>query len=180
MAFLDEAGGDVDDFMNRLYAAYLEQNPIDVHNLPALSKHIDRGIALSKEKHIQMLIVGDRLLQSVGTALQESLDNQTIDKKDETLLALVDKLAAEKYVISIPESDLEKLKRNVLAGNFDYVRERFYTRCVLDCQSGNCQNECKVAWGLIILLPLALLFFLRKRLGRMVYRLSSKQQTTDD
>ncbi len=158
--------------LEALYVTHFYSTPIDTKDLPKLDKEISLGIDLMNAEDMNLQILGDVLLQALSDSIQNGLNIEYLDKKDEELLAVIAKLKTAQYGISIPVSDKEKFIMNIKQGNFDYVFTRFKTRCILDCSNGLCEPMCRWFWALTCVgLPLLILLFIYRKRIRLLSRI---------
>lgn len=176
--WLDSQSMDTRAHLETLYAVHFKTTPIDNKDTKKLDKEVSLGIELMNAEDMNFQILGDVLLQALSDSVQNGLNNESLDKKDPELLALIDKLKTVQYSISIPVSDKEKFIMNIKQGNFDYVFTRFRTRCILDCSNGLCEPMCRWFWALTFIgLPLLVLLFIYRKRIRLFSRLRQLRKT---
>lgn len=172
VVWLDSQSLDSRMHLETLYATHFAAVPIDGKDLLKLDKEVSLGIDLMNAYDMNLQILGDVLLQALSDSIQNGLNIEYLDKKDEALLAVIDKLKTAQYGISIPVSDKEKFIMNIKKGNFDYVFTRFKTRCILDCSNGLCEPMCRWFWALTFIgLPLLILLFIYRKRIRLLSRI---------
>ncbi|GAB5525951.1 MAG: hypothetical protein Roseis2KO_38230 [Roseivirga sp.] len=172
VVWLDSQSLDTRLHLETLYDTHFASAPIDIKDLPKLDKEISLGIYLMNAYDMNFQILGDVLLQALSDSIQNGLNMEYLDKEDEGLLAVIDKLKTAQYGISIPVSDKEKFIMNIKQGNFDYVFTRFKTRCILDCSNGLCEPMCRWFWALTFIgLPLLILLFIYRKRIRLLSRI---------
>ncbi|MCE7993915.1 MAG: hypothetical protein HEP71_18145 [Roseivirga sp.] len=178
VVWLDSQSMDTRVHLETLYGIHFEAAPIDNKDTKKLDKEVSLGIALMNAEDMNFQILGDVLLQALSDSVQNGLNNESLDKEDPELLALIDKLKTAQYSISIPVSDKEKFIMNIKQGNFDYVFTRFKTRCILDCSNGLCDPMCRWFWALTFIgLPLLVLLFIYRKRIRLFSRLRQLRKT---
>lgn len=172
VVWLDSQSLDTRVHMETLFSTHFNSAPIDSKDLPKLDQEVSLGTDLMNAEDMNLQILGDVLLQALSDSIQNGLNIEYLDKKDEQLLAVIDKLKTAQYGISIPVSDKEKFIMNIKEGNFDYVFTRFKTRCILDCSSGLCEPMCRWFWALTFIgLPMLILLFIYRKRIRLLSRL---------
>lgn len=176
--WLNERSLDPREHLEMIYGIHFENTPIDTKNITKLDREVELGVSLMNAEDMSFQILGDILLQALSDSIQNGLNTEYLDKGDSELLAVINKLKAAQYGVSIPVSDKEKLYKNLREGNLNYVFTRLRTRCILDCSNGACDPMCKWFWAILFtgLVSLILIIVYRKKI-RLWSRIKSLRRS---
>lgn len=172
-AFLDSSRAPyaIDLFKNifNTYPSIQSIEEIDINNV---NKYIALGAQLLDSEIISLAIQGDGIMQRISSMIELKLENEEIDIDDEHVKRAIEQLAVNKYKVKPPTpSDFEKLKKNILEGEWGHITARFKSRCYTDCGNGFCHPMCVAFYA-----GLLLFFFLTSLL---IYKYKFKKVIKD-
>ena len=145
------------DFYRKFFRSYFKSNPIDLSQQAQALKLLQLGAQLLAHENFTFQNYGDYICQELYNQLQAGYDEFTVDHQDPYIIQIQQLLADAQYLAERTLTDGEKIEKAVSEGNFRYLGERFYTRCVLDCSNGNCQSKCQIAWACIVVFALIMI-----------------------
>lgn len=116
----------IDAFFLQLAERKIEIDPTEINNKTNLLDYLDLGEFLIKHDSREFQIASDIILGTLAEKLNKGFKEGDLQKSDQEIMNIVEKLKAHQYGVSVPVSNMEKGIHHLKEGNLNYIWSRLW------------------------------------------------------